>query len=207
MTKQTHFTDHFPRGRIDALTDGIFAVAMTLLVLDIRLPEGLHPLNATDLWRGLHELWPRLVAYALSFLILGLRWLSLAQVPTHAEHVGAAYIRWWMFYLMMITLIPFTTTLVGSHASLAPATWLYCGNTALIAIAAWRMAQLMPGIEDASHIRQRQVSMLVLLASALVCAAWSFADARTALLAFSLNIAAPLISRVSERHRAAQPPP
>lgn len=188
-----------PRVRIDALTDGIFAVAMTLLVLDIRFPESFQPVGSAALLHGLAELWPKLLAYVISFMILGLRWLGLAQVPTHTEYLGSSYIRWWLLYLMMITLLPFSTALLGNHASLAPAIWLYCANTALIAVASWRMLVLTPGVEDPAHLRQRQVSLLVLLASAVVGAAVACVSPHLALLAFFINMAAALFGRLRLR--------
>ena len=61
----------YPVARIDALTDGIFAVAMTLLVLDIRLPENLAVHDRAGLLQALMDLWPKFVPYALSFMVLG----------------------------------------------------------------------------------------------------------------------------------------
>ena len=125
----------YPRARFDAVTDGIFSVAMTLLVLDLRLPEDFHPHDAEELLQGLFGLVPKFIPYLLSFLVLGLRWLSNVQVHSKAEHVGRRYFRWWLIYLLLITCVPFSTLVVGRFASLAPAIWLYAGNTALLALA------------------------------------------------------------------------
>jgi uncharacterized membrane protein len=189
----------YPRVRIDALTDGIFAVAMTLLVLDIRLPDELHPADSKELLHGVLELIPKLFVYALSFTILGLRWLSVARIPSRAEYLGGSYIKWWLFYLMMTTFVPFTTMLVGTHPGFASALWLYCLNTALIAIASWRMVELTPEIDDLSHVRRRQVSVSILLLSAIVCVVWSLIEPAHALLAFLINLLAPAVSRKFER--------
>ena len=59
-----------------ASSDSIFGVAMTLLVLDVRLPESFQPRDASELVHALFELWPKFLPYLLSFLVLGLRWLS-----------------------------------------------------------------------------------------------------------------------------------
>jgi uncharacterized membrane protein len=48
----------YPRARLDALTDGIFAVAMTIAVLDLRLPDNFHPREADELLRGLYRRFP-----------------------------------------------------------------------------------------------------------------------------------------------------
>jgi hypothetical protein len=51
----------FSKARLDTLSDGIFGVAMTLLVLDVRLPENFHPHDGNELLKGLFDLWPKLV--------------------------------------------------------------------------------------------------------------------------------------------------
>jgi uncharacterized membrane protein len=74
--------------RLDALSDGIFGVAMTLLVLELRLPDDFNPADGQELLKALLALWPKFLPYALSFLVLGLRWRALVRVRT-AESFGA----------------------------------------------------------------------------------------------------------------------
>jgi uncharacterized membrane protein len=184
----------YPRARLDALTDGIFAVAMTLLVLDLRLPESFHPRDAGELLRGLYGLVPVFVPYVLSFAVLGLRWISSVQVRTRAEHVGRSYARWWLAYLLLVTCVPFTTTVAGRFA-LAPAIWLYAGNTALIGVVAFALLHHTPQIEKDKLLRDRQVSLAVLIGSSLLAIAWSFVNPAQALWALALNMLPPFISR------------
>jgi len=187
--------NQYPRARMDALFDGIFAVAMTLLVLDVKLPDDFHPNDATQLISGLIGLLPKVFPYLLSFFVLGNRWLAGIQTRSRVESVGGSYIRWWLLYLLLITCVPFTTIVVGRYASLAPAIWLYAGNTALIAITAWRLLELTPEVEDERHRRERRFSLLVLLVSALACIGWSFVNSAEALLALLLNFAPPALIR------------
>ena len=70
----------FSKARLDTLSDGIFGVAMTLLILDVRLPEDFHPRDGDELVQGLIALWPKFLPYVLSFGVLGLRWLSNIEV-------------------------------------------------------------------------------------------------------------------------------
>ena len=58
----------FPKVRLDALHDGIFSVAMTLLVLDVRLPEEFHPRDSAELVTAIANLWPKFLPYLLSFM-------------------------------------------------------------------------------------------------------------------------------------------
>ena len=189
----------YPRARIDALTDGIFAVAMTLLVLDIRLPEGFQPETGSQLLSTLLELWPKFLIYGMSFLILGLRWLSLAQIPVKGETLSGRCITWWLFYLLLITCVPFSTLLVGRYASWPPALWVYCGNTALIVLASWNLNALLPSSEDPVLLRRRQISLGVLLLSTALCVIWSFINPRHAIWGLAINLAAPRLARLTER--------
>jgi uncharacterized membrane protein len=187
--------DVYPRVRMEALTDGIYAVAMTLLVLDVRFPDDFDPHTNAALLRGLAGLWPKFFPYVLSFTVLSLRWMAAVQVRSRAETVGGAYVRWWLLNLLLTTFVPFTTILVGRHASLAPAVWLYAGTTALIAISSWFQLKLLPDVIDDHHRQGRQLLLLLFLGSALLSIAWSFVDPSQALGAFLINLAGPMLVR------------
>jgi uncharacterized membrane protein len=71
----------FSKARLDTLSDGIFGVAMTLLILDVRLPDDFFPRDGSELLQGLAGLWPKFLPYVLSFGVLGLRWLANIEGP------------------------------------------------------------------------------------------------------------------------------
>jgi uncharacterized membrane protein len=185
----------YPKARLDALSDAVFGVAMTLLVLDVRLPEEVHPQDANELVQALRSLMPKFLPYVLSFGVLGLRWLSNIQVRSQGEVVGREYANWWLLYLLLITCVPFTTIIVGRFGNLAPAVWLYAGNTILISAVAFRLMALTPEIERGDHLRDRQLSLMLLIVSSVLAIGWSFVSARQALWALALNLAAPVIMR------------
>lgn len=97
--------------RIEAFSDGVFAVAITLLVLNIQVPH----VAASDLPAELFKLWPRLLVYAQSFVIVGIYWV--------AHHNSFHYIQWsdrtllWLniFLLLCIVFIPFPTAVLGEY--------------------------------------------------------------------------------------------
>jgi uncharacterized membrane protein len=192
----------FSKARLDTLSDGIFGVAMTLLILDVRLPDDFHPKDAGDLVQGLLDLWPKFLPYVLSFGVLGLRWLANVEVRSKAEYVNREYVNWWLLYLFLITCVPFTTIVVGRFASLAPAIWLYAGHTALIAAVGLRLISVTPHLEQGDHLRRRQLSTMVLMVSSLLAIALSFVHPRMALWALALNFATPLLRKWS--HGAAE---
>lgn len=185
----------FSKTRLDALSDGIFAVAMTLLILDVRLPEEFHPSDGGELLQGLAALWPKLLPYVLSFGVLGLRWLGDVEIRSKAEYVSRGYVNWWLLYLFLITCVPFTTIVVGRFAHIAPAIWLYAGHTLLIALVGMRLVALTPHIERDDHLRRRQTSAILLSVSSLLAIVISFVNPGVALWALALNFAGPLLRK------------
>jgi uncharacterized membrane protein len=189
----------FSKARLDTLSDGIFGVAMTLLVLDVRLPENFHPRDNAELIQGLLNLWPKFLPYLLSFGVLGLRWLANIEVRSRAEYVNREYVNWWLLYLLLITCVPFTTIVVGNFGHSAPAIWLYAGHTLLIAAVGLRLVAITPHLEQGDHLDRRQFSALLLIGSSVLAIAVSFFDPRIALWALALNLAAPIIRRWTQR--------
>jgi uncharacterized membrane protein len=189
----------FSKARLDTLSDGIFGVAMTLLILDVRLPDDFHPNDGSELVQGLFGLWPKFLPYVLSFGVLGLRWLSNIEIRSRAEYVNREYVNWWLLYLFLITCVPFTTIVVGRFAHFAPAIWLYAGHTLLIAVVGLRLVYITPHLEAGYHLRHRQMSAILLIVSSLLAIALSFVNSRLALWGLALNFAGPLLRRWSQR--------
>jgi uncharacterized membrane protein len=185
----------YPKARLDTLSDGIFGVAMTLLVLDIRLSDEFQPHDTRDLLHGLASLWPKFLPYLLSFAVLGLRWLSNVRLRSRDEFCSHKYAEWWLLYHLLITCVPFTTIVVGRFPGFAPSIWLYAGNTILISLVSFRLLALTPSFERADHLRDRQISLAVLIASSVLAIGWSFVNPRQAIWALAVNIAGPFISR------------
>jgi len=189
----------FSKARLDTLSDGIFGVAMTLLVLDVRLPDDFHPTDGAELVQGLIELWPKFLPYVLSFGVLGLRWLANIEMRTRAEYVNREYVNWWLLYHLLVTCVPFTTIVVGRFPHLAPAIWLYASHTLLIAAVGLRLIRITPHLEQGDHLRFRQWSAVLLIVSSLAAIALSFVNSRVALWALALNLAGPVLARWGRR--------
>jgi uncharacterized membrane protein len=129
--------------RIGALSDGLFAIAMTLIVLEIRVPDPGAVLNETDLARALGLLTPRLVIYGLSFLTLGIFWngqqTQLSYVARADRHLSWIYLA----FLAFVALMPFSTSILGEFIDLRLALLVYWANIAvlgLILYGAWLYA-------------------------------------------------------------------
>ncbi len=118
--------------RISALSDGVFAVAMTLLVLDLHPPaaEAIH--SEGDLQQKLLPLLPRLLAYLMSFLTLGIFWVGQQTQLNHFERANRNLAWIHLGFLFAVTLLPFTTSLLAEFIELRTPLVLYWLNVVLL---------------------------------------------------------------------------
>jgi len=114
--------------RLAALSDGIFAVAMTLLVLDLRVPaiEAVH--NQHDLGRALVAPSPRLVPYMMSFLTLGIFWVGQQTQLDHLTRSDRSLSWIHILFLFEVSITPFTTTLLAQFIAYRVALVVYWLN-------------------------------------------------------------------------------
>jgi uncharacterized membrane protein len=121
--------------RLAALSDGVFAVAMTLLVLDLRAPaiEAIH--SERDLWNGMAALGPRLLMYVLSFMALGIFWVGQQTQLNHLARSDRALSWIHIVFLFAISVMPFSTTLLAQFTGYRLALLVYWGNILLIGAA------------------------------------------------------------------------
>ncbi len=136
--------------RVEAFSDGVFAIAITLLILDIRVPR--HPETPGvpfDLARGLLALWSPLLAYLMSFAIILVMWVNHHRIFTVVRRIDQAFLFWNGLLLMLVTFVPFPTALLseymthGGRDELRLAALVYAGHGTLIALAftkLWRYA-------------------------------------------------------------------
>ena len=157
--------------RIAGLSDGVFAIAMTLIVFEIRVPDPASIHSEADLWNALVTLAPRLVTYLLSFLTLGIYWSGQQTQLNHLAR-GDRHLTWiYIAFLAGVAIMPFSTSVLGEFIDLRLALILYWLNFALlgaILYGAWiyaiRMGLLKP---DAPPEVQALVKRRILVAQAL----------------------------------------
>ncbi len=182
----------YPKARLDALTDGIFAVAMTLLVLELRVPEQASPDNAS-LWQALKDLGPKFFPYLLSFLVLGESWLAKVRIRMKDEHVTRGYAVACLANLFFITCVPFSTMLVGRYGDVPVAILVYVANLGLNGVTSLIMVLAMRESHRQSE-RDPLAGLLVLLFSSLIAAVLALVAPQYALWVLLLN-ALPVFSR------------
>jgi uncharacterized membrane protein len=99
---------HSP-GRTEAFSDGIFAIAITLLVLDLHVP-GVH----TGLLAALAAQWPHYAAYAVSFLTVGIIWVNHHAFVDRLQRVNRPLLFLNLLFLLFVSVLPFPTSLLSS---------------------------------------------------------------------------------------------
>ncbi len=104
-----------PTRRFEALADGVFAIVMTLLVLELRVPEVLQHSERGGLSRTLLGMWPNYASYIMSFLFLSFWWLVHHDLFDKIRRVDGPLIWLNLLYLMLVALVPFSASLAARH--------------------------------------------------------------------------------------------
>jgi uncharacterized membrane protein len=152
-------TGDMDTGRVLALSDGVFAIAATLLVLDLRLPEGFDP---ADLPAKLHDLLPAFGGYALSYVLIGLLWMSHHRQVRGFTRIGTLVGRLNLLFLGSVSVLPFTTSLLRYDVAIAVT--LYALNIVVIFLIEVSMtvtALHLGHHSDPAPVRRRLISTLI----------------------------------------------
>jgi uncharacterized membrane protein len=96
--------------RLEAFSDGVFAIAATLLVLELRVPA-----DEPDLTHALLQLWPAYAAYLVSFLTIGIIWVNHHTLLEHCRRVDRRFLYLNLLLLVAVGIVPFPTSLVDRY--------------------------------------------------------------------------------------------
>jgi uncharacterized membrane protein len=107
----------FTINRIETLTDGVFAIVMTLLVLNLSIPEIAKTAAQSELPLKILQLWPKFLSYVISFFILGVMWVSHHHMFHYIKRTNNVLMWINICFLLFIALIPFSTALAGDYIS------------------------------------------------------------------------------------------
>ncbi len=140
--------------RLKAIADGVFAVAMTLLVLELVVPE-IKDITNKELTGILLSMWPKFVAYVLSFLIAGIYWLIHHSIFDAIRYYDATLAWINIVFLLFVALIPFTTSLLGEYFLQKTSTIIYgvhllfmfLGGYSLWTYSTWRHILVVPDLD------------------------------------------------------------
>jgi uncharacterized membrane protein len=104
-----------PTDRVEAFTDAVLAIAITLLVLEIRVPDEDQVAAAGSLWRALAQEWPAHLSYLATFLNVGVIWLNHHAGMAKVARVDRTLLWWNLGLLLTVSFTPFPNALVAEH--------------------------------------------------------------------------------------------
>ena len=123
--------------RIVAFSDGVFSIAITLLVLELKLPQHL---EHGEIWDSLWDQREQFLAYGISFAVIARFWLVHHSFFSEVKAFDSRLIRLNMLYLAWIVLIPFSSQVLGEYGGTLPAVVVYSANLAVVVLIGQWMA-------------------------------------------------------------------
>ncbi len=163
-SKKTTMSDR-TNARLQTLADGVFAIALTLLILDVTIQSGL---NHKEFLTALRDLGPKVLAYAVSFMVIAVYWIGHHNQYYWIRHTDRTFMWINVFFLMSIAFIPFSTSLIADYPGEILAILIYGLNAfmaGLILLIHWRYAtgrgKLVSGQVDAhlSKVTQQRITL------------------------------------------------
>jgi uncharacterized membrane protein len=157
-----------PKNRLEAFSDGIIAFAITLLILEIHIPDLGARVDNPAMLRAIQGLLPNFAVYVISFVICTVWWISHHTFIHDLHSVNRSLLWINSLFLMLIAFIPFPTGLLGHHPGQPVATAFYGLICAMTGLAFWLMrwyaslhaALMKPEIQKAALKRRLRISLL-----------------------------------------------
>lgn len=124
-------TDDVSPGRLLALSDGVFAIAMTLLALDLRLPDLGEGAGAAEVADAVGAVVPQALAFLLSFYVVALYWVAHHRIMRSVTRTHWRLVRDTLVLLCLVAALPFPSSLLGEHADVPISLAVYGGVNVL----------------------------------------------------------------------------
>jgi uncharacterized membrane protein len=187
--------------RIVFFSDAVFAIAITILVLDIRVPDGLSP---AELPAEVLGLWPKYLSYVVSFLVLAIYWQAHHRVFRPIRGYDGTLVWLNFLFLMAVAFLPFPTSLLGEYGREQVSVVIYAANAAVVSLLlsaiswyAGRGHRLVPPDHDDEESKIRRLQGLAVPAVFLASIGVSFFSPMAAMYSWLLlAITDPIIRRV-----------
>ena len=201
------FKPQLAKHRFDALQDGVYAIALTLLVLELRLPAQVHLHTSDELLQALADLLPKVLAWLVSFFVLALFWHASLRAQAWVRELDKRLVWINIVALLFASLLPFASSIVGEYPGLLPSQCLYAAVMAGMALTAlWQLHHLGAHPELCHHpmprgVRRAAMLRIVgLLGTAALAVLIALVDPRFATMAFMLmGVIGPLSTRLERR--------
>jgi uncharacterized membrane protein len=181
--------------RLVFFSDAVFAIAITLLVIEIHAPD--LPRHSSDqaYLVALAHLIPSFIGYMVSFWVIGMFWMGHHRIFGLATRQGPGIVGWNLFLLGSIAFLPFSTAFLSANPGDRMPTIFYCVSLLTCALLNLRVGRIAtsppmvdPGIAaaDIAHLRRRSLSVVLGASAALVVACFVPAAAQPALITIPL---------------------
>lgn len=138
------------KNRLEAFSDGVFAIAITLLILNVKVPDKQNISN-DQLNHILRAATPKLLSFGFSFLVIGVFWVAHHRIFSFAKVVNTPLVWLNIVYLMFIALIPFPASILADNFFLTTTILLYAGTLFVISILNYIILQYIINNEDVKH--------------------------------------------------------
>jgi len=113
MTPVSQTESHLPEStRLETFADGVFAIAITLLIIEIKVP---HADPEHGLWTALFHLWPSYIGYFISFITIGIMWVNHHAIFQYVRRCDRRFLFANVFFLAGIAFVPFPTAVLAEH--------------------------------------------------------------------------------------------
>jgi len=194
----------FDPGRISALSDGVFAIAMTLLVLNLQAPDMARPSDPSAFSRVLAGQFPEFVSWLLSFAILCRLWIVHHDLLVDGDTRSSRFLAWNFVFLGAVSFIPFPTTLLAEHPEQLLSVVVFSSTYVVAGLALGRMRHVNDGETTSEHaapaLMRASHAMLLIVATAFLSCLLALVEPRLgALLWFSYPITGGLVRQHDRR--------
>jgi uncharacterized membrane protein len=201
--------------RLLFFSDAVFAIAITFLALELRLPAhpaAGHPAGSAAVWAALGSIWTRYLSFAVSFVVIGMYWLGHHRMFRLINRFNDRLVWLNLLFLLFVVVIPFPTTVLGDYENTQAAVVLYAGNLALTGImqtVIWRYSTARRRLVQTELTEERYrylvglvtVRMLIPPLVFLLSIGVSFFSVRWASFSWILIAPALLLTRLGARRR------
>src|SRR5215467_10085890 len=104
-----------PNARLETFCDGVFAIALTLLIIDIHIPQSVRIDDDRQFWLALWDIVPSILSFLLSFMIILITWANHHAAMKLVDKTSGSFVLANGLMLLSVVLIPFPTALLGEH--------------------------------------------------------------------------------------------
>jgi uncharacterized membrane protein len=150
--------------RLRSFSDGVFAIVITLLILELKTPQLRDAASGAELVHEIVKLWPKLLSYLVSFFMVGIYWVGHRNI-FEAVHRADRTLLWLNnLFLLGVSFLPYPAAILGQYNANAMALTIYGANLACISLSLYALfsyalrrghllaAQMPPGLVSAGHI-------------------------------------------------------